>query len=175
MKKHEQLLIALRRIIRAVDIQSRKLMKVTGLTGPQLLIMKAVEELGEVTTGSIARHVNLSHATVTSILDRLVKRGFVIRTRNTSDKRIVNVNLTSEGCIALEQAPTLLQDDFAERFQQLKDWEQSLLLSSVQRLAELMDAQGIEASPLLEINPISTDRSEGNLQIPKESSDRQGY
>ena len=161
MKNDEQVLIALRRIIRAVDIQSRKLMKVSGLTGPQLLIMKAVAELGEVTTGTIARHVNLSQATVTSILDRLVKRELITRSRSSSDKRIVHARLTPEGHIALEQAPSLLQDDFSGRFLKLKDWEQSLILASVQRLAELMDAQEIEASPFLQIDPIAPERKDG--------------
>ncbi|MBF0288536.1 MAG: MarR family transcriptional regulator [SAR324 cluster bacterium] len=163
MKKEEEVLVALRRIIRAVDIQSRKLMKISGLTGPQLMIMQAIDKLGDVTIGSIARHANLSQATVTSILDRLVKRGLVIRTRSESDKRVVHAQLTSEGQMSLEQAPTLFQDDFMQCFQKLKDWEQSQIISSVQRLAEMMDAEEIEAMPVLEIAPVSPGDENGML------------
>ncbi|MBF0277606.1 MAG: MarR family transcriptional regulator [SAR324 cluster bacterium] len=160
MKNHEEVLVALRRIIRAVDIHSRKLMKVSGFTGPQLIVIQSIQELGNVTIGSIARHVNLSQATVTSILDRLVKRNLVVRSRNETDKRVVHAQLTPEGQAALKQSPTLLQDEFIQRFQELKNWEQSQILSSLQRLAEMMDAQNIDAAPMLEIAPLPSNKPE---------------
>ena len=156
MKNYEEVLVALRRIMRSVDIHSRMLMKTSGLTGPQVILMQAIQELGDVTIGTIANRVNLSQATVSSILDRLVKRDLVARNRSKSDRRIVHAQLTKEGIMLLEKTPSLLQDDFVVRFQHLKVWEQSQILSSVQRLAELMDAQEIEALPVLEIAPIST-------------------
>ena len=41
MARHDEVLIALRQIIRATDLYSRKLSKVAGLTAPQLLILQA--------------------------------------------------------------------------------------------------------------------------------------
>ena len=66
---YDQVLVALRRVIRATDLHSKRLSKHAGLTGPQLLIMRAIRELGEVTIGTIAENVSLSQATVTTILD----------------------------------------------------------------------------------------------------------
>ncbi len=48
----------------------------TGLTAPQLAILQAIADLGEVTTGRISADVSLSQATVTVILDRLVERAW---------------------------------------------------------------------------------------------------
>ena len=39
MEKHQELLIALRKVIRAIDLHSKHLSKTSGLTSPQLLIM----------------------------------------------------------------------------------------------------------------------------------------
>ncbi|MDX1268522.1 MAG: MarR family transcriptional regulator, partial [Oceanisphaera sp.] len=39
MEKHEEVLVALRQIIRAIDLHSRQLSKASGLTGPQLLLL----------------------------------------------------------------------------------------------------------------------------------------
>ena len=63
------LLKSIRRIVRANDLQSRALARLTGLTGPQLIVLMAVAELGEVTTRALADHVDLSAPTVVTILD----------------------------------------------------------------------------------------------------------
>lgn len=151
MPRHHDILIALRRIIRATDSYSKHLSKVSGLTAPQLLIMQAIHNSGDVTIKSISRQVSLSQATVTTILDRLESRDLIRRLRSQTDKRIVHASLTKEGESLLNQAPTPLQQHFVERFQQLNEWEQHLLLSSVQRIAEMMDAQGLDAAPLLDV------------------------
>ncbi len=41
---HDQVLVSLRRIIRATDLHSRKLGKETGLTTPQLVVMRAIQQ-----------------------------------------------------------------------------------------------------------------------------------
>ena len=66
-----RVLQALRRIIRAVDLHSRKLLAQHRITGPQLVCLLAVEENQPVTGSAIARHVHLSPSTVIGILDRL--------------------------------------------------------------------------------------------------------
>ncbi len=154
MEKYEEVLIALRRIIRAIDLHSRKLSKESGLTGPQLLIMRSIHNLGEVTIGEVARHVNLSQATVTTIMDRLEKRDLASRKRSVNDKRKVYTYLTEKGQALISKAPKPLQQEFIQQFQQLQDWEQSLLVSSVQRIATMMDAEKIDAAPVLEVGAI---------------------
>src|SRR5690625_1946314 len=89
MATHEDVLIALRRIVRATDRYSRLLSKEAGLTAPQLLVMQAIVRHDELTMGQVADAVSLSQATVTTILDRLEKRGLVERKRSEQDKRRV--------------------------------------------------------------------------------------
>jgi DNA-binding MarR family transcriptional regulator len=154
MARHEDVLIALRQIIRATDLYSRKLSKVSGLTSPQLLIMQAIAAHGEMTMGDLANEVSLSQATVTTILDRLEKRELLGRKRGEQDKRRVYAHLTSAGLDIIKKAPTPLQDEFIERFDRLEDWEQSLILSSLQRVAAMMNAGDIDASPVLDLGAI---------------------
>ena len=47
-----------------------------------------------------------------------------------------------------------MQEEFIERFKNLDEWEQNLLLSSFSRVAQMMDASKIDAAPLLEIGTI---------------------
>jgi DNA-binding MarR family transcriptional regulator len=150
METYDQVLISLRQIIRAIDLNSKRLERESGLTGPQLLVMQLIGSAGEITAGVLAREVSLSQATVTSILDRLERKGLLVRERSADDKRKVMVSLTEEGGQALEKAPTLMQESFIKDFNRLEDWEQNLILSSLQRVAGMMNASDLDAAPLLD-------------------------
>lgn len=154
MNRYDEVLVALRRIIRATDLHSRQLSKTSGLTSPQLLILQTVRAQGEMTVGDVARGVSLSQATVTNIVDRLEKRGFVRRERGQEDKRKVYVHLTDQAHDVLMDAPKPLQDSFVQQFQDLHDWEQSMILASLERVAYMMDAQHIDASPVLDVGAL---------------------
>ncbi len=151
MNKDEELLIALRKIIRAIDMRSRQLNKQFGLTGPQLLILQKVGKHKGVMVREIAETINLSSATVTSVLDRMEARNLIQRIRSTQDKRRVGVFLTEIGEQALENAPLPFQEHFTNRFNALEEWEQSQMVSTLQRMAAMMDAQDVDAAPVLEV------------------------
>ena len=149
-----QIVAAIRRIMRAVDLHSRRLAEEHGLTGPQLATLQAAASLGESSTGVLARAVHLSGPTVTGILDRLTKRGLVDRTRNGLDRRSVTIRLTSDGEEVLAAAPSLLQDRFRQELIGLQEWEQTTVLATLQRIAAMMDAESLDASPLLVHGPL---------------------
>lgn len=151
MSKIDEVLVALRRVIRATDLHSKHLAKTSGLTAPQILLLQAIRSNDEVTIGKIASDISLSQATVTTIIDRLEKRGLVIRERSTEDKRKVHLHLTNDGDKILLNAPTPLQEHFARQFNDLHEWEQSMLITSLQRVAQMMDAQHIDAAPVLDV------------------------
>src|SRR5690554_6405449 len=154
MNRYEEVLVSLRRIIRATDLHSRQLNKVVGLTAPQLLILQILRQGEDLTTGEVAKRVSLSQATVTTIVDRLEKRNLVRRIRGEQDKRKVLLYLTDEGASILVDAPKPLQEDFIRQYQDLHDWEQSMILSSLERVAYMMDAMHIDASPVLDIGQL---------------------
>lgn len=155
MRKEEELLVALRRVIRAVDLRSKQLSKDVGLTGPQLLVMQNIFTSPGIMVKDIAVNINLSPATITNILDRLESRELATRIRSKEDKRKVGVYLTEKGQTALKSAPRPLQEHFVERFNKLEEWEQSQMVATMQRIASMMNAQNIDASPVLELGSIA--------------------
>ena len=154
MTRHNDLLIALRKITRAIDLYSKRLSRETGLTAPQLLVLQRVAKTGRAKPSDVARQVHLSGATITSIADRLVRSGLIVRQRSEADRRSVELALTETGRERLASAPELLQADFISTFDALADWEQTLLISSVQRIAAMMDAETLDAAPILEVGEI---------------------
>ena len=136
-------LSTLRQIIRAIDIHSRQLSKQYGLTGPQLIVISEIGQYGPMTIGELARRISLSQATVTTILDRLELKALATRVRDDRDKRRVYVSITDKARTILESHPNFLQEAFIRRFNALEEWEQTLILSSIQRVAAMMNAQDL--------------------------------
>jgi DNA-binding MarR family transcriptional regulator len=160
----EEVLIALRRVIRATDLHSKYLAKTTGLTAPQILLLQALRDKGQITIGELAQEVSLSQATVTTILDRVEKRGLVYRQRSETDKRKVHAFLTDEALEILKNAPIPLQEQFTRQFGDLQEWEQTMIISALKRVAQMMDAQHIDAAPVLDIGLL--DRQDVGLDKP---------
>jgi DNA-binding MarR family transcriptional regulator len=154
MKKYEELLVSLRKVIRAIYIYSKKLNKETGLTSPQLIVLQEINLLDGIMVKEIAEHINLSSATVTSILDRLEGRSLVMRERSTIDKRKVGLHLTESGRTAIIDSPRPLQEHFIVRFEALEDWEQTQMLATMQRIAKMMDGEELDDRPLLDVEQI---------------------
>lgn len=150
----KEILVALRRITRAIDLHSKQLEKSAGLTVPQLLVLQALEEAGHLSVSDIARQVNLSQGTVTSVLERMAAKELVDRVRDPKDRRRVRISLSKQGRARLRASPDLLQESFMRRFDRLEPWEQKMLTAAVERIASMMDAEEVDASPILQVGEI---------------------
>ncbi|MFW6033150.1 MAG: MarR family winged helix-turn-helix transcriptional regulator [Phycisphaeraceae bacterium] len=138
----EQVLAALRRIMREAEVHSRQMVQQCGLSGPQLLVLRELDRAGGLGAGDLAASISVSQATISGILDRLERRGLVRRRRSEADRRRVVVQHTPRGRSLLDEAPPAMSDAFAERFSELADWEQHLILASLERLAAMMQTAG---------------------------------
>ena len=149
---------ALRRVLRATEIGSRQLAIATGLTTSQWLVLREIDAREETTPGAVAQALQFSQATITTIVDRLVVLDLVQRKRNTNGRRQFLLTATPAGRNVVADAPDLLHLTFTDRFIRLPQWEQAMILAAVERLATLMDAENIDAAPLLDSGAI--DRSQ---------------
>ncbi len=147
--------IALRRIIRAIDLRSRFLVNKFGITGPQITVMHELSCHGGISICDLKKTVYLSQATVAGIIERLEKKGFVKKQQCRKDKRRTEIWLTDKGSRVLNEAPPLLQEEFTEQFLTLENWEQNQILATLQRIVSMMEAKEIEATPMLATGPIS--------------------
>jgi len=156
LTQEDMILAALRRIMRAVDLHSRHLLEAHGMTGPQLAVLLAADQLRSASATALARAVHLSAATVSGILDRLERRGFLRRERTSQDRRTVTIIVTDQGREILSDAPSLLQDQFRRKLGCLEDWERTQILATLQRIASMMSVSDLDASPMLAAGPLST-------------------
>lgn len=135
----DQVMKSIRRILRAVDVRSKTIARETGLTIPQIVILQAVRDLGEVTTADLSRHADLSSATTVIILEKLEARGLVTRRRSSVDRRIVHTALTETGARVLAAAPPLFDTSFSRGFSDMTDADQRRIVDAIRTVADLLD------------------------------------
>lgn len=145
----DDVLVALRRIVRSIDLHSKKLVQSHHLTIPQVVLLREIQRHTRLPLGDLAKLASLSNATVTGIIDRLESRNLVQRVRGKKDRRQIFVEITEEGSQAVQSMPPLLQENFVRQVQELQKWEQAQILSSLERIASIMNADKIEAEPIL--------------------------
>ncbi len=152
----DEIVAAVRRIVRAIDLHSSRLVREVGLTWPQLATLRAVDRLGPCSISALARGIHLGQATLTGILQRLERAGYVTRSPDEADRRSVRISVTDGGREILGRAPSMLQDRFRSEIAKLRDWERLQLLASLKRIAEMMDVEALDASPFLVAGPVHT-------------------
>ena len=150
----EGILLSVRRIMRAIDMHSSYLARQYGLTSPQLICLKKLSVEKGITPGGLAKEVHLSHATVTGIINRLEKKGWVQRTRSIADGRSNLIQLTDSGLAMMQSAPSMIQDQFMHELSKLAEWEKTMILSSLQRITAILNVESIDAAPVMTTGPV---------------------
>ncbi len=148
-KPENRVLSAIRRIVHAVDSHSKELERALGITLPQLVMLRAIRMLGEVTTGRLSMAASLSPATVTTILDKLEARGLVVRYRSADDRRVVHSKLTEQGARMLDGAPPFLHERFVSAFARVDAARQAAVVAALEQVADMMGAPAAQRSETL--------------------------
>jgi DNA-binding MarR family transcriptional regulator len=142
-----QIVAALRRILRAISIQSHRLRSECGLTGPQLLALRAVADAEELTVSALASRIYLSQSTTSELLRRLALQGLV-ELNEGDDRRSKVVRVTPEGEQRAKDAPSLLQQPFQAELERREDYEQTRILATLQEIAAMMETEDVGAAPV---------------------------
>ncbi|TFH52870.1 MAG: MarR family transcriptional regulator [Candidatus Zixiibacteriota bacterium] len=148
------ILKSLRRIIRALDLYSRKLKNGYGLTVPQLVCLASITKEGPMSSIELSQQVQLSPSTIVGILDRLQKMDLVKRERSAMDRRLVMLSPTDRGREVISGAPSPLQDSLTRALKNLPTSEQATIARSLARVVDLMQAEDITVAPILTLEEV---------------------
>jgi DNA-binding MarR family transcriptional regulator len=91
----DELLKLFKSIKKSIRRNFEEQFKELNLTAPQGRLVSILAHKGSMKISDISKCMGLSNSTVSSIIDRLEKQGYVQRIKNEKDKRIVMVDLTS--------------------------------------------------------------------------------
>lgn len=147
----EEVLINIRKIVRAINLENKRIQKQFGLSIPQLLCLNFLRNRPEKSANhkEIKDYLNLNASTVTGIIARLHSKGLVEKIPSKTDKRIVSVKLTQACEELFEKAPELMHSKLNEKLKLLSDQKLTQLKDSLDFIIDLMDIEEIEAAPVI--------------------------
>jgi DNA-binding MarR family transcriptional regulator len=141
-----EIMQSLRRIIKSLQDYSQTVSSHFGITGPQLWALKTIYQRGSLSLGELSKGMYLHPSTISGVVDRLEKKGFVLRDRTEKDRRVVKVCLTPKGKMLVRRAPNPVQGKMIYGLRKLKKEKLNLIYESVQELVGIMEAQNLKVT-----------------------------
>ncbi len=161
-QRTKTVLTAIRRILRVTESNSKTLLRVTGLTPSQLVLLRLLEDNDEMSAGQIAQYMGITQATTTGLIHKLENRGLLQRKKGQTDRRQVWLSLTELGEQTLAATPDGTHELFQQRFEELEEWEQAMLIASLERIATMLGAEDLDVAPIFD--SAALDAPKANLE-----------
>jgi DNA-binding MarR family transcriptional regulator len=141
-----EIMQSLRRIFKAIQDYSLEVSDKFGITAPQLWALKTISKNESLPLGELSKKMYLRPSTITGLIDRLEKRGYVVRDRDQRDRRVVKIRLTPKGKGLVKRGPNPFQGKMIYGLRNLNSGELRSIYDSIQRLVEIMEAQNVKAT-----------------------------
>ncbi|MCB0395205.1 MAG: MarR family transcriptional regulator [Flavobacteriales bacterium] len=153
MNDYSDILTDIRKIVRSVNLESKRIQKDFGISIPQLLCLSHLSQCEEFqsTHKDLTRILHLNSSTVTGIVNRLEKKGLIARLPKKDDKRVTNIALTSAGYEMLEKTPDLLHQKLLARITALPEEQVHSIKAALQLIITALGVENLDASPMLTI------------------------
>lgn len=158
------LLTNIRRIIRSVNLESKRIEKEFGVSIPQLLCLKFLNKRDDYAAShkEIKDYLSLNASTVTGIINRLERKGLVAKLPpSPEDRRVSKVTITARGAELLEGPTDLMHERLNRRLRALSAEELAELERSFERINKFLDVEEVEAVPIIT----------GDLEMKPENGD----
>jgi DNA-binding MarR family transcriptional regulator len=156
--KYIEILIKLRKIIRSINLESKKIEKELGISIPQLLVLQYLSDQNDYRAFAkdIKEYINLNASTVSGIISRLESKSLVAKLPKPNDKRATYIILTAKGADLLYKYPPTLQEKLSKRLKKLTPEQIEELDRNIELLTLIMDVEGMDAAPLLTIEEMTS-------------------
>jgi len=144
-------MISVRKIVRAINLESKRVEKNFGISIPQLLTLKYLKEKPDykTTMRSLREFLSLNASTVTGIVSRLETKGFIARLPDPSDKRSTPIVLTSKGDDLIKKTNLSLHEKISKNLEALNEEEYSAIVESFQTIINFLNIEDLDASPII--------------------------
>lgn len=126
----------MKRVMLSIIAQADKRLNVHGLTSAQWGPLLRLKTTRGSTVAELARWLNVDAGAMTRLLDRLEKKGLCRRVRSTEDRRVVQIELTSDGEVAIAEVPAVLAEVLNAHLAGFSKEEWLTLKSYLQRMLE---------------------------------------
>jgi DNA-binding MarR family transcriptional regulator len=145
------ILTSLRRIIRTVNLESKRIEKEYGISIPQLLCLHFLRKQKnyQASHKQLKDQLSLNASTITGIISRLEKKGLVAKLPRFGDRRVSLVTLTAKGENMLNNSPQPMHLKLSRKLEKLSPDELDKLQQAFVLISNFLEADDLDASPIL--------------------------
>lgn len=115
------------------------------MTPTQLSVLKLLQEIGDLSLGTLSKQIRAHNSTVTGIVDRMESAGLVERARSDEDRRVWIIRLTAQGRRVAERARVSPWDLLRTALGELPTADQEKLTAILRKVA--LNVQSAVAKP----------------------------
>jgi DNA-binding MarR family transcriptional regulator len=143
----KEIVLSIRRMTRAVYLDSKRMVKNFGLSNPQCLVLKTIDTNGPSSLAELSRHLKVSSANMTGLVDRLEKKGLVKRCRKEGDRRITIVELTNTGKPLSRSVPDPIEEKLINGLEEVSLAKLKKITKAIHEVVTLLDASDVADVP----------------------------
>ena len=118
-KAVDDAMAALRQATGVMFARWRKLTKQRGTTPPQIWLIRILHARGSATSKELAEEMCVTPASITGLVAKLERHGFVTRKRDPHDRRVVRLQASPKAVLGLE---AMRKEGRARAAQAFNDW-----------------------------------------------------
>ena len=144
----KDIVASVRRVARAIYLDSKEMVKRFGITGPQSLVLRALYQKGPLSSSEMSRMFFVTPANMTGIVDRLERAGLVERRKKKGDRRVFLIALTEKGEKIGAELPDPIETKLIQGLSDLEPNEIFGIYSAFEKIVDLIEAQDLGATPL---------------------------
>jgi len=141
-----EIMQSLRRIFKAIQDYSRDVTQKYRITGPQLWALNTISKNERMSLSDLSERMYLHRSTITGLMDRLEKKGYVARNRDRVDRRVIYVQLTTEGKRLVKRAPNPIQGKMIYGLRNLEKRKLNLIYESLRELVGIMEVKNVKVT-----------------------------
>lgn len=135
----QPVLDGIRRIVHGLRESSHAAQRHTGLTGAQLFVLRRLRDAEHLSVNELADRTFTHQSSVSTVVSRLVARGFVTRRIDPGDHRRRRLALTRAGRAALAAAPDAAQERLIGAVQAMTPAGRRALGRALQQIGDAME------------------------------------
>jgi len=129
-----ELLVKIYNNIMTYEEVSMQVAEYKDLSITEIHTIKAIGVLGQTSMSDVANKLGITHGTLTIAINRLVRKGYVIRNRIEQDRRVVVIELSEKGKGAYNLHEKFHQDIGRVAVKNLDEQSETLLIKALGKL-----------------------------------------
>lgn len=108
------------------------------LTFPQAMVLSLLESEGSMPISSLAERMGSANSTISGVIDRLERMGFVCRKRSDMDRRVIYVEVTEKYQDIRSRTATSVSGFFGGMLEDLSEDDQQTILDGLKLLNKVL-------------------------------------